>query len=158
MEKNILVLAFGNDIIGDDAAALEAAKLLAKQFGEKVDFEEVYGGGLEVLDFIEGRDKVLILDSITTEANPVGTVISYGKDALGYGNISSPHYVGLPEVLKLSAMFEMDIPQDIRILAIEIDLQSTIIEELSPEIQATLPNLVNEASKILSEWLEEEDS
>ena len=156
MEKNILVLAFGNDIIGDDAAALEAADILEREFNEDVDFENIYGGGLEVLDFIENREKVLVLDSITTEEHPVGTIVEFGQDAFGYSNVSSPHYVGLPEVLKLSAMFELNVPKEIKILAIEIDLQSTIVEGLSSEIKEKLPDLVREASKVLTEWLEEE--
>lgn len=155
MDNKILVLAFGNDIIGDDGAALEAAKILENEFSDIADFEHIFGGGLEVLDFIENREKVLILDSICTESNPPGTVVEFGRDAFGYANISSPHYIGLPEVLKIFAMFEINLPDDIRILAIEIEAQNNIIEGLSPIITEKLPDFTDKAREVLNEWKNE---
>lgn len=156
MNREILVLAIGNDIIGDDAAGLVAAEELSRIYSETIDFEYVYGGGLEILDFIEGRERVLVLDTISTRQVPNGEIIEFEKNDFSYTPSNSPHYVGLPEVMKLAVMFELDFPNDIKILAIETSLQNEVIEGLSPEIRACIPEYVKRASTILDEWLKEE--
>ena len=158
MRSDILVLAIGNDIIRDDGTAFEAAKLLKEQFQAYADFEEVFGGGLEILDFLEGRIKTLVLDTISTGQYPIGTVLEFEKDDFEYINTSSPHYVGLPEVIKLSSIFEIDFPQEIKILAIETEIHNEISEGLSPEIQDKLPFFIQRAADILNSWLNIESS
>jgi hydrogenase maturation protease len=154
--NKILVLSIGNDIIGDDGAAFEAAKLLQERFPDALDIENVYGGGLEILDFMEGREKTLILDTISDELVPSGTVFEIEKELFQTISTNSPHYVGLPEVLKLAGVFELDFPSDIRILAIETEMQSEIREGLSPQIKDALPHFVEQAAKIINIWLKNE--
>ena len=153
MKKNILVLAMGNDIIGDDGAAFVASKILNEKYSDDVDFEEVFGGGLEILDFLEGCDKALVLDTISTGTNPIGTVIEFKKDDFRYISASSPHYMGLPEVIKLADIFKLEFPNEIKILAIETEVQNDIIEGLSPLIEEKITDMVKRSSEIIDAWL-----
>jgi len=155
MLNNILVLAIGNDIMGDDGAALAAAEILQKNVPDTIDFEYVYGGGLEILDYMEGREKTLILDTISTGLNPPGTIIEFKKDDFQYITASSPHYVGLPEVVKMATLFGIDFPNEIKILAIEIVTQHVITEEISPNIGEHLPFFIKKAKEIIDGWLKD---
>lgn len=158
MEKNykILVLAMGNDIMGDDGVALEAAKQLSELYGDKITVEEMYGGGLELFDVVEGMDKVLIIDSITTGNYEPGTICEYSDKEFRKTIASSPHYIGLPEVINISKLLNLNFPTEIKILAVEILLQLNVKEGLSPEIRNSVPGLVDKAKLILDRWLKDE--
>jgi hydrogenase maturation protease len=154
MDSRILVLAIGNDIIGDDRASIAAAELLMKRYGEElIDFDFVYGGGMELLDFLEGRSRALVMDTITTGNNPPGTVFQLDPRNFTAQHTSSPHYIGLPEVIKLASMFEIEFPTEIVILAIEILPVNELSEDLSSEIRHALPRYVDIASGIIDKWL-----
>jgi len=153
--NKILVMSIGNDIMGDDGAAFEAAKLIQQHFPDNVDYENVYGGGMEILDFLESREKVLILDTISENGKPAGTITEIEKEDFPVVLTSSPHYIGLPEVLRLADVFEIDFPNVVKILAIHTELQYEVTEELSPQIQEALPAYANRAIQILEGWMRE---
>src|SRR3990172_3705635 len=73
--NRILILALGNDIMGDDAAGLIAARELKKVFGSAVDIFEVSSAGFSLIDILEGYRKVLILDSIPSGNKSEGSII-----------------------------------------------------------------------------------
>lgn len=146
-------MSIGNDIMGDDGAAFEAAKLIKLRFPIEVDYESVYGGGMEILDILEGRDKVLILDTISEGNKPVGSITEIEKEDFPVIITSSPHYIGLPEVLRLADMFEIDFPDTVKILAIHTELQYEVTEELSEPIKAALPEYAERAIQIIEEWM-----
>ena len=58
----ILVLGLGNDILGDDAVGLLAARRLRAFLPASVDVLEAAGGGIGLLDVLEGYDCALLLD------------------------------------------------------------------------------------------------
>ncbi|MCL5990920.1 MAG: hydrogenase maturation protease [Bacteroidetes bacterium] len=153
--NKILVLSIGNDIMGDDGAAFEAAKLIQQRFPDEVDYESVYGGGMEILDFLESREKVLILDTISENGKPAGTITEIDKEEFPVILSSSPHYIGLPEVMRLANIFEIDFPATVKILAIHTELQYEVTEELSQQIKSSLPTYANHAIQILEGWMKE---
>jgi hydrogenase maturation protease len=64
-----LLLALGNDIMGDDRVGLVTSQILAEEFGADVDFVDTAEAGLALLDILAGYKRVLLLDSIVT-GNP----------------------------------------------------------------------------------------
>ena len=66
LHPRILVLGLGNDILGDEAVGLLAARRLRALLPESVDVVESGGGGLDLLDVLEGYDRAILLDSILT--------------------------------------------------------------------------------------------
>jgi hydrogenase maturation protease len=156
MEGSILILAIGNDIMGDDEAPFEAAMALKVRFQDSIEIENVYGGGLEILDYIEGSTHTLILDTISTESNPVGTIVEFDKDDFQHIDTDSPYYLGLPEIIKLSTLFNIKFPYELKILAIETGFQTIAVDGFSEDIQKGLTELINKASEIINTWLNEE--
>lgn len=143
----------GNDIIGDDGVGLVASRNLKNEFENVIDFVELCGGGLDLLDILEGYKKALIIDSITTGKNIPGSILEFSVEDFRNVMISSPHSAGLPEVFFLAQQLNISFPEELKILAIEIEKQFEIREGLSPSIAAFLPSLQERAKNILAEWL-----
>ena len=157
--KEILVLALGNDIMGDDAAGIDAARILRKEFGGKINIFEVSSAGFLLLDIMEGYEKVLIIDSIpVSSGGRAGTIRELDKVDLSKKFSTSPHYVGLPELMELAGRLEIKFPRIIKALVVEISDTGVIREGLSAEIEVKIPLLVEKASVILNKWLVEEVS
>lgn len=149
---DILLLALGNDIMGDDAAALVASRKLGRRFGDQIDILEAPIAGFALLDFLAGYRKVLILDSVVGIANAQGTVRELLPKELAPAAFTSPHYVGLPDVLALAEKLEIDFPDVIRILVIEISDPFVLREGLTPILDSHIPDFVDKAERILEDW------
>jgi hydrogenase maturation protease len=149
---DILLLALGNEILGDDAAGLLACRELRKQFHDQIDIVETSIAGFALLDHLAGYEKVLILDSMVGSELSQGSVHELTVEAFRSQAFSSPHYVGLMDVIELAERLEIDFPKDIRILAIDVSDPYVLREGLTPEIESQLSHLVDEAEKILQTW------
>ena len=155
-QQPVLVLALGNDILGDDAIALTACRILAERFPTGVDFEETTEAGLAILDILSGYEYLLLLDSITTEKCPPGTVLEFTRVDFDKVLGPSPHYAGLPEILELARRLEIPFPVDIRVLALEIENPYDFSENLTPTAEQALPGYVEKACHILHQWIKPE--
>jgi hydrogenase maturation protease len=157
-QPDTLVLALGNDLLGDDGAGLAATRILKQEYGESVQFLESSEAGLALLEFMEGYRRVLLLDTVSTGCRPVGSLMEYSPEELGTVLAPSPHYAGLPEVLQMAERFGFAFPKEILILAIEIAPPCEFREGLTPAIERALPSLVAKARNQLKQWVSHESS
>lgn len=149
----IAVVALGNDKMGDDAAALAASRELQKKFASRVTFIEIPAAGFALFDKIEHCDKVLILDSISTNHNKPGTIIKLHKTDLTKILSWSPHYVGVPEIFKFAEQMQIRLPDDLLILAIKIEDAYRINDGLSVAVQSRIHEMVDKAAAAINVWL-----
>lgn len=150
--RSTLILALGNDLLGDDAVGIHAARELRKEFTDAVDIVEAAVGGYALLDFIEGYERVLLLDAVATGRVKIGTVMELAREDFGPADSTSPHHVGLPEVFAVAERLSISLPRELRIVVMEIVPPEVLSQSLSPEIQKALPRLVDHATVVLSEW------
>lgn len=148
-----LVLALGNDILGDDAAALIAAEILRKDFAGRIDFVDTIESGLALLELMTGYDQVLLLDTITTGFHKPGTILDFSSQDFGSVMGSSPHCMGLPEVFELANRLSIPFPREILIHAMEIDSPEEFSETLNPVIECAMDPYIRSASQILTSWI-----
>ena len=151
--ESILLLALGNDIIGDDGVALAAARALQKTFGDEVDVLETTEGGLGLIDVLAPYERVLLLDSIEMGDQPAGTVLEFSSEDFRKTLRQSPHYAGLPEVIALAQRLGMDFPDELRVLAMKIDQQEEFRVGLSDDVRGALDGFIDQAGQILREWI-----
>jgi hydrogenase maturation protease len=151
-QQRILVLGLGNDILGDDAVGLVAARRLRGHCPAGVDVVEAAEGGLGLLDFLEGRSHALLLDALLTGRHPAGTVLEFSREDFHVTSGPSPHYAGLPEVLRLAECLAIPVPTDLRVLAMEVEDPYRIREGLSLAVDKALPCYVQRARQILDGW------
>ncbi len=150
---SVLVLALGNDVMGDDAVGLHVARALRSQLPPSVTIREAPVGGFELMELMEGFRHALIIDAISTGAEP-GTIHQLTAEDFRKTVAGSPHYVGLPEVLHLARTLGISFPDDIRILAIEVADPFEIREGLSSSISESLGRIVDSAKAIIGPWID----
>ena len=153
--SSTLVLALGNDIMGDDAAAIVASGMLKEQFAEDADFNDTMEAGLVLMDIMAGYERVLLLDTIITGRHEPGTVLEFSQDDFRKVVGPSPHYMGLPEVIQLADRMSISFPPEICIIALEIERPVDFGETLSPGIKNAVPRFVQKAAEVLRCWKKE---
>jgi len=155
--NKILVLAFGNDIMGDSAAALIAARKLKIRFPIEIDVLEASIAGFALIDILEGYNKVLILDSISKRRRKIGAIFEITCDEFKKVVSFTSNYSKLAEIICQAKEQNLIFPSEIRILAIDIEHRNEIREGLNSVIKAKIPLFVSRAIDILHQWLEKEE-
>jgi hydrogenase maturation protease len=147
-----LVIAVGNEILGDDAVGFYAARVLRTAIGAGVDIIEASGTGFALMDLMEGYDNVLLIDSIVTENTRPGTIHQFTPEDFKDTVSSSPHYTGIPELFQLANQLKIRFPRNFLILAMEIEKDYTFREGLTESVEKSLPKLIDKAKVILRSW------
>lgn len=151
-KSHVLLLALGNDLLGDDGVGLLAARSLKEEFNGEIDVIETSEAGLALMEMMEGYRRALLLDAVMTGRCPAGTVLEFTPSDFQKVIAPSPHYAGIPEVLDLAKRLEISFPEDLRILALEVEEPYEFSEELTPSVEKALPALIDKAREILTEW------
>lgn len=150
--RRILLLALGNDLLGDDGAGLAAARILRRELEGAVEIVESSGAGFELLELLEGYESVLLLDAIVTGGHPPGTVLELSREDFQEVLAPSSHYVGIPEILKMAERLGVPFPKEMRILALKVEDPYELREGLTPAVERALPAFVERARQVLEGW------
>jgi len=150
--NRILVLALGNDIMGDDAVGLLAARRLADRVKNGVDIMEALVAGFALMDLFEGYDKMLLLDTIVSGRLAPGSVVEFSATDFVRQYSLSPHFASLGEILELAKRIEIQFPLEIRIVAMEVKDPFILREGVSAEVSQNLDEMVDTAAAILRKW------
>jgi hydrogenase maturation protease len=147
-----LILGLGNDLLGDDAVGIIAARRLYEIVGGSMDIVECSAAGMALLDVLVGYDRVVIFDAIHSGDHPLGTVFEMSVGDLRPLARMSPHYAGLPEVMLIGQRLGLDLPREIAIFAVEIEDCLTIGGELSEPVALSVEELTAGAIRRIGEW------
>ena len=150
--KRFLVLCLGNEVLSDDAFGPIIADRLRLLEREDDDVEIIYApsAGLSLLELLEDRVAVLIVDTIITNAAPPGTLhhFSIGAQAPTRGLINS-HEVNLPTALELGRQLGYAMPEDIQVVAVEAMDVLTLSQKLTPPVTA----VIEQTTAYIREWI-----
>ncbi len=147
-DTNLLVLGIGNDLLGDDAAGLLVAEALRE---DGLVVRTGVRSGLALLDEVVGARRVLLVDSQTTGGQP-GTISEFSLEP-SVVRSPSAHYVGYGEALAIGAAVGLDMPQEIRVVAVERAPEVYIGAGISEPVRAALPAMVERARNVIQGWL-----
>jgi hydrogenase maturation protease len=145
-----LLLGMGNPILGDDAVGIRVAQRLGLRLGAIPGLavrEECCTGGLELLDVVAGFDRLIVLDSIKTEGGRPGDWYRFDGAALKETmHLNNVHDANFATAMELGRQMGVHVPGDgdIHVLAVEIRDNLTFCDQLTPEVQTALPDLVEE--------------
>jgi hydrogenase maturation protease len=131
-----LVIGIGNDILTDDGIGPRIVNDLKKDgFPPDIYFQNEFVGGLEILDVINGFDKVIFIDAIITETAQPGTVSHFTPDHFRETlHLSNLHDANFLVALELGRKMGFNIPEEIHIIAVEVVEDRVFNDQLSPEI------------------------
>lgn len=151
----VLVLGLGNELLSDQAVGLIALRQLREQ-GECpawLHFAECQEVALSLLDLVVGYQGLVVVDSIQTGRVGPGFVHEFRvDDAVSFG-VFSPHFVGIGEMLALGKELGMNLPTEVRIIAIEVLDPCTMSHHLTAKVQAGIDTAVRKMMKSASEVL-----
>lgn len=152
--KDILVLALGNEQLKDDGVGLAAGRALDAHYAGRVDVVEAPESGLGLLDHLVPYRRVLVLDAIQQGDEP-GTVKEFGIQSLSPIPSPSPHYIGLPMAMEIAKRLGLPLPDELVILAMEVEDPFFIEEGLTERVARALPEYLARGRQILDGWLED---
>ncbi len=149
----IVVLGLGNLLRRDEGLGIRALERLQTRYTLPDAVQQVDGGtlGLELLCYLEGAARVLILDAALTDGPP-GTLLRAAGDELPafFGMRTSPHEVALADLLAVTKLRGTE-PGEVVVWG----MQPAAFElgwELSEAVAAHLDALVDAAVTELRRW------
>ncbi len=150
----IIVIGLGNPILGDDGVGWKVAEGISKLelFRSRVDFDCLAVGGLALMERLVGYDRVILVDAIQTGDKTPGTVILTQLNDIperDFASLTSAHDASLQTALKLGREMGYQLPEQIDIIGIETRRIYEVSEELSPEIDAAVPQAIRIACEFL---------
>lgn len=145
-----LILGVGNLLLSDDGVGVRIIKQMSKE-GINADLVDVGLGGFDISERMLGYQKVIIIDSIITGAEP-GTIYRLTpRDLSDLPTLSHTHAVDLPTSLKLGQkLMSSEMPDEIIIYAIEAEDITTFNENCTPKVKAAIPKVIEQIKKDLS--------
>ena len=141
-EDRTLILGLGNPILGDDGVGIAIAREIKERWPSdpSTDIIEASLAGRFLLDLITGYRTVIVADAIITDENAqAGTVYTLSVDDLGkVVNPYASHALDLRTTVELGKQLGYNMPQTIRIYAVEIKENTVFREGLNPEVEAAV--------------------
>ena len=148
-KKKNLILGIGNILLSDEGIGVRVAERM-QRMSLPPDVEVLEGGvkGLDLIYFIEGREKVIVVDAVKAGAPP-GTLFRFtDKDlAAKKGTLRSAHGIDFLDVIAITGFMGIK-PPEIIFLGIEPESLDAGME-LSPLIEKNIPILINLVMKEL---------
>ncbi|MFW6111495.1 MAG: hydrogenase maturation protease [Candidatus Bipolaricaulota bacterium] len=149
------VLGVGNTLKGDDGIGVVLVKELKKEeFPGEVEFHEVGTSGMNILHYLEGLDKAVIVDALRSGGNPGDSIFFRPEEVDKDITVRSTHDANLLEAIELSETLG-ERPEKIVIMGVIPD-DMTIRDGLSPLLENKLPDLVKKLKKKITSLIEEE--
>jgi hydrogenase maturation protease len=136
-DQPLLILGIGNRILSDDGIGIKLIEDLQDEFKHPlVRFETACTGGLEIVEMMQNYKDVLILDAIKTPGGRPGKIYYFTVDDFKETlHISNFHDISFLIALEFMKRSGLSVPENIRILAVEILEDSYFSEDFSGEIQ-----------------------
>lgn len=147
--KNILILGLGNILLGDEGVGVRVVEqLLSRPLPE--DIEVIDGGtaGYELINFFEGKEKIIIVDAVKTDDTP-GSVYKMDLSVVQEDETVqlSLHQIGLKNVFKMASMMDLN-PEVTLVGIVPKDYQDYNIG-LSDEVEKAIPLAIETVLKEL---------
>jgi hydrogenase maturation protease len=149
----VLVLGIGNILLSDEGIGVRAVEELRKNYSFSDGVEIMDGGtlGIDLLYFMEGFQKLLVIDAVLGGDSP-GTLYKFKGDEVKayFRKKVSAHELGFQEVLALADLLGRK-PEEIVLIGIEPE-SLDISVELSYSIKRRMQDLIDKVLEQLREW------
>jgi hydrogenase maturation protease len=144
VKMKTLVLGLGNPILSDDAVGIRIAEGLK----EKTSMQDVIStseAGIALLDYAAGYDKLVIIDSVMTEAGKPGELYKLELEDLKPGmGLPSSHGLDIATAFNLGEKLGYPVPRQVTIYAVEIADNTTLGERCTQEVEERIPFIVRQ--------------
>jgi len=147
--NRVAILGLGNSLLGDDSVGLKIASQLRELVGKlqvaprvTIGVFQDEAGGWEILDYVEGYEALVLVDSILDPASEPGTLSWYPRNAFSSPRISGVHNMDIFEALEYARRHGMAVPAQVHILGVTVRDITTFTEKCSPPVEQAIPKAV----------------
>jgi hydrogenase maturation protease len=149
-----IVIGLGNPILGDDGVGWRIAQQaqLQSDFPSDIEVDCLALGGISLMERLIGYERAILIDSIVTHKNPIGSVQTIPISQLpkrALGHMGSSHDTTLQNALQVGRDLGAQLPDEITIVAVETLDVFDFSEQLSPEVADAVPKAVQIVIDIL---------
>ena len=152
-EPTVTILGLGNILLTDEGVGVKTVNEFEKRYAVPDYVEIVDGGaaGLDLLPFIEGREKVLMVDAVNFDREP-GHIDLLENDAIPIRitEKASMHHLGLLDVLCIVRL-SGNMPKDLCLIGIQPKSLALGID-MTKEMCDKVDNLVERIVEKLRAW------
>lgn len=152
MEK-ITVLGVGNILMQDEGFGVRVIEQLLQSYQFPDNVQVLDGGtlGMELLRFLVGTDKLILVDAVSGDLPP-GSLYQFNHDEVKsyFKEKVSMHELGIQDVLAVMEVLEKPV-QEIKILGVQ-PLTVDIGLEMTTIVAGTVDNVVVKVLRLLQEW------
>jgi hydrogenase maturation protease len=147
LQNNILILGIGNILLNDEGVGIHIVSQLEKDGFNRADLMDGGTGGFHLLGFIQSYKTVIIIDA-SLDQFPSGHVrVLHPKYAKDFPKQLSAHEIGLKDLL--DAAFLLGNMPEIHLVAISITDFQDMGMELTPEIEAAVPDAIKQVTELV---------
>ena len=136
-----LILGVGNLLLRDEGVGIHVIRELEKEnLPPDVSLMDGGTGGLHLINWLQDYDRIIMVDA-TLDNNPPGTIrLIKPRYASDFPHLMSAHEIGLRDMIE--AMSLMGHLPEIQLIVISAADISDVGMDLSPELQAVIPEIV----------------
>lgn len=145
MKAKTTVIGMGNPILSDDAVGVYLARDINRALCGRPDVdvvEECSVGGLNLLEYLEGYERAVVLDAIHTTGGIPGRCYHFTAAALRETtHLCNVHDANFATALALGRLLGQPLPDDndIHVFAVEIVDDMTFGTDLTPKVAQRYP-------------------
>lgn len=149
----ITVLGIGNIVLRDEGFGVRVAEYLTAHYTFPDRVQILDGGtlGMELLRFIDGTKRLLLLDAVRGEKAPGETYRLSGAEVKAhFQDKLSAHEIGIQDILTLFTLTGKPVPEVV-VLGVEpVDLSAGMT--LSAALSPLVPEMAHRAVEELARW------
>ena len=147
-----LVLGMGNPILRDDRIGL---RVLEELEGLSLDSDVILQtstlSGMNLLECLIGFDRAILVDAIQTGGEPGSVYRLTPRDFIARHAFPHLHNIDFFQTLSWSRGLIPDLPDDVVIIGVEVKEVSNFGEDLTPEVERSVPRAVGQILQILND-------
>jgi hydrogenase maturation protease len=151
--RKVLVLGVGNLLLSDDGVGVHTIQRLQEVARLPEEVQVVDGGtsGLDLLHYLEGVSRLLIVDAVETGQAPGTLMRITGDQVPAYLSLKmSPHEIGLPDMLFAAKLRDL-YPEEVVIWGVQ-PATTEVGLDLSPLVGAQVDILLEKILGELDRW------
>jgi len=153
MTDRITVLGVGNILLKDEGVGVRVVEEMTRRYTFPENVEVLDGGtlGMELMRFLLGTDKVIIIDAIDGSLPP-GSIYQFEKEAVKtyFREKVSVHDLGIQDVLAALDVLEKPL-KDLVVMGV----QPAVIDvglELTPVVAQSVEPVITKVLALLADW------
>jgi hydrogenase maturation protease len=146
-----LILGVGNLLLQDEGVGIHTVQALEKEsLPADVHLLDGGTGGFHLISELQSYERIIMIDA-TLDSHPPGTVrVIKPRYASDFPPLMSAHEIGLRDMIE--AMVLTDNLPEIQLIVVSVVSVGEIGLELTPEVAAALPQVIETVKEIISLW------